>query len=225
MTNDTETNFFMPGNLSSDIATLKQDSHSAALRYRYDHNEDLSLGAISTIRQSDNYHNYVAGFDGKYRFNDSNAVRAQFLTSNTQYPDDLYKSFCLDSDCEDAQAQDCQFGNCGYTEQVHRSNIEGEFSDQTYKLDFNHDSEYWQAHLGHENIGKNFRADLGYMPKIDLQKSQARLSRLFYADQNSLWQEAKLSGNWHLHHNENGEFIERYISTNFEIDGPKQLFY
>lgn len=225
MTNDTETNFFMPGNLGSDIATLDQDSHSAALRYRYDHNEDLSLGAISTIRQSDNYHNYVAGFDGKYRFNDSNAIRAQLLTSSTEYPDDLYKSFCLDSDCEDSQISDCQFGNCGYTEQVHRSNIQGEFSDQTYKLDFNHDSEYWQLHLGHENIGKNFRADLGYMPKVDLQKTQARLSRLFYANQNSLWQEAKLSGNWHLRHNENGEFIERYFSTNFEIDGPKQLFF
>ena len=222
LTNDTETNFFMPGNLSSDVASLNEESHSAALRYRYDHNDDLSIGAISTLRQSTDYHNYVAGLDGRYRITDSNIIKAQVLTSQTQYPDDLYKSFCLGDDCTDSQPVDCSFGNCAYSEQVIRSNIEGEFSDQAVKLDFLHDSEYWQVELSHENIGSNFRADLGYLPKVDKKENNAEITRLFYSEQDSWWQQAEWSGQWFEITNENNEFIEREINSLFFIDGPRQ---
>ncbi|MBU2893862.1 carbohydrate binding family 9 domain-containing protein [Colwellia sp. D2M02] len=224
MTNDTETNFFMPGNLSSDVASLNEESHSAALRYRYDHNDDLSLGAISTLRQSSDYHNYVAGFDGRYRITDSNIIRAQVLTSQTQYPDDLFKSFCLGDECIDdnTSPNDCSFGNCAYSEQVSRSNIQGEFSDQAIKVDYMHDSEYWQVDLSHQNIGKNFRADLGYLPKIDKKENAASITRLFYGEPNSLWQQAELSGQWNMITNVNNEFIERSMDGSFYIDGPRQ---
>lgn len=213
LTNDTETNFVMPGNLSADIASLSQESHSSALRYRYDHDDNLSVGVISTLRKSENYHNYLTGIDGKYRINNSNWFRAQILSSQTEYPDDLASSFCDDD-----------LSTCPYAEQALRSKHDDEFSDQAIKLDFNHDSEYWLAHIGHENIGEDFRADLGYMTKVDMHKNQASIGRRFYSEQGSLWQEAKLSGRWYNIENENNEFIERYLSTNFEIDGPKQLY-
>jgi len=225
ITNDTETNFIMPGNLSSDIASLEQESHSTALRYRYDHNEDLSVGLISTLRKSDNYHNYVAGFDAKYRLTESNIIKAQILSSQTQYPDDLYKSFCLADECNNQTPTDCSFGNCAYSEQVNRSNIEGAFSDQAIKLDFNHDSEYWSLYLSHQDIGKNFRADLGYMPKVDVKKEQAKVTYNFYGAPDSLWQTANLSGQWHLINNENNEFVEQSIQSIFSLDGPKQSYF
>jgi len=225
VTNDTETNFFMPGNLSSDIASLDQESHSTALRYRFDHNEDLSVGLISTLRKSDDYHNYVTGFDGKYRLTESNVLKAQLLSSHTQYPDDLYKSFCLSGECENQIPTDCSFGNCAYNEQVSRSNIEGSFSDQAIKLDFNHNSEYWSINLSHEDIGKNFRADLGYMPKVDIKKELAKVTYHYYGEPDSIWQTANLSGQWHLIENENDEFIEQSMQSVFSIDGPKQSYF
>ena len=214
ITNDTETNFIMPGNISSDIASINQESHSTAFRYRYDHGDDLTVGLISTLRQSSDYHNYVAGFDGKYSITDSNVIKAQVLSSQTQYPDDLYKSFCLSD-----------VGNCPYREQVNRSNIEGEFSDQALKIGFNHNSEYWSINLSHQDIGKDFRADLGYMPQVDIKKELAKATYNFYGSPDNLWQQANISGQWYSIKNENNEFIEQSIQSTFTIDGPKQSLF
>jgi hypothetical protein len=230
VTNDTETNFFLPGNLGSDVASLNQESHSAAIRYRYDYDDNLSIGTVSTLRKSTDYHNYVAGFDARYRITDSNIIKAQLLTSLTEYPDDLFKSFCFGKDCEESKKGDCSlidFGNCEYNEQANRSNIQGEFNDQAIKVDFLHDSEYWKVELSHDNIGADFRADLGYQPKVDKKENSAEVTRLFYGDQSTLWQKARLSSAWNRITNSNNEFIERAIDAEFSIDGPRQseLFF
>ncbi|MGL1955968.1 MAG: carbohydrate binding family 9 domain-containing protein [Colwellia sp.] len=228
VTNDTETNFVIPGNLSSDIASLNQESHATALRYRYDHNDDLSIGAISTLRTSNNYHNYLVGLDGKYRFNESNTFKLQLLSSDTEYPDDLFQDFCLTNDCNTRENIDCSFGNCSFTEQTNRAiTTDGQtsFNDQAVKIDFDHNSEYWQVKLNHQNIGGNFRADLGFMPKADIKQNTVSVDRLFYGEQDSLWQQAYLSGQWQIIHNENNELIERSLSSSFNVDGPKQSIF
>ncbi|MCW8832831.1 MAG: carbohydrate binding family 9 domain-containing protein, partial [Colwellia sp.] len=226
VTNDTETNFLVPGNLGSEIASLNEESHSTALRYRYDYDEDISIGAISTIRTANDYHNYLAGLDGQYRLTESDTFRAQLLSSDTQYPDDLFENFCLKDDCRPSKNTDCTFGNCGFTEQVHRTqaaNInQSSFSDQAYKLDYKHSSEFWQVNLNHQNIGSGFRADLGFMPQADIKKNTALVDRLFYGDQDSFWQQARLSGQWQIKHNQDDELIERSLTTSFNIDGPMQ---
>ncbi len=229
VTNDTETNFLVPGNLGSDIASLDEESHSTALRYRYDYNDDISLGAISTLRTANNYHNYLAGFDGQYRLTESDTFRAQLLSSDTQYPDDLFQNFCLSDDCSARENTDCTFGNCGFTEQVHRTKTFDEnqhsFSDQAYKLNFKHDSEYWQVELNHQNIGADFRADLGFMPKADIKEETVSVKRAFYAEQDSLWQTANVAGQWQIIHNQNNELIERTLEATVDIDGPMQSFF
>ncbi len=225
ITDDSETNFLMPGNLGSDIASLHQKSQSSALRYRFDYNDNLSLGAITTLRKSENYHNYLTGIDGKYRFDDSNWLQTQLLTSQTEYPDDLYKTFCLTDECNTPEKIDCTFGNCPFTEQVIRSKIQGEFNDQAYRVDFNHKSEYWRVKLSHENIGEDFRADLGYLPKVDIKQNKALIKRTFYSEQGSTWQTAKVLAQWHSIKNSHNEFIENNLEAKVNIDGPKQSFF
>lgn len=228
VTNDTETNFLIPGNLSSDVASLNTESHSTALRYRYDYNNDLSLGVISTLRTASNYHNYLAGVDGQYKLTKSDTFKVQLLSSDTQYPDDLFEYFCLADDCSSSNDNDCTFGNCRFTEQVHRtkgSNTDSpDFSDQTYKLNFEHDSEYWLVELSHQDIGTEFRADLGFMPKADIKEDTILVERAFYSDQDSVWQTANLSGQWQIIHNQNNELIEKTLEAGFNIDGPMQSF-
>ena len=222
---DTQTNFLMPGNLSDEIASLNDESHSGVLRYRYDYQQSLSVGAISTLRKSDNYHNYVVGMDGKYKFDDNNAITAQLLTSNTEYPDDLFQSFCLDDDCSEIPPS-CTFGNCGYSEQVIRANKQGEFSDQAYIVNFKHQSEFWDFKVEHENIGEDFRADLGFISQVDSKTNEVELIRNFYGEDTSLWQEANLSGEWVKKENQNGELIsEVYQGTFTVIDGPLQSLF
>ena len=193
-TNDTETNILQPGNLNSSLVTLDRESNSSALRYRYDYDEDLTLGAISTIRSATDYHNYVVGVDGRYRLSESNAIKAQWLSSDTLFPT-TNTSNNIDNDS---------------------------FSDQAFKINFNHNSEYWLINLDHQNIGANFRADLGYMPKADIKTDTVFVKRSFYSEHGSLWQEAGISGEWEIIHNINNELIERELSTSFTIDGPLQ---
>jgi hypothetical protein len=187
ISHDTETNFIVPGNTGSSLKSLNEESHSGAFKYRYDFSEDFSLGAISTLRKSDNYQNTVAGINTKYRMDDSNAVLAQVVHSNS---DDSIK-----------QSDD--------------------LSDQAMKVSFEHDSEYWSVNAEHQQIGKDFRADLGFMPKADYQDERVLVDRYFYGDADSLWQDAKLSGQWQIKHNENGELLEKSLASSFTIYGPK----
>ncbi len=187
ISHDTETNYIVPGNTGSTLKSLNEESHSGAFKYRYDFSENFSLGAISTLRKSDNYQNTVAGLNTKYRMNDSNALLAQVVHSNSDYS-------------------------------IKQTD---ELSDQAVKVSFEHDSEYWSVNAVHQSIGKDFRADLGFMPKADYQDERLLVDRFFYGEGDSFWQEAKLSGQWQIKHNENGELLEKSLASSFTIDGPK----
>ncbi len=196
-TNDTETNILLPGNLDSRLVTLNKKSNTSALRYRYDFDENLTLGSIATLRSANNYHNYVVGIDARYRLSDSDAIKAQVLNSDTLYPNELSANMPF----------------------KHNNNS---FTDQAFKLNYTHNSEYWLIELDHQNIGADFRADLGYMPKADIKIDQAVLERTFYSEQDSIWQEARVSGEWKIIHNTNNELIERELTAGFAIDGSLQ---
>lgn len=196
-TNDTETNILLPGNLDSELVTINRKSSASALRYRYDFDENLTLGTIATLRSANDYHNYVLGLDARYRLSDSNAIKAQFLSSDTLYSGEL---------------------NTDNTSKNSNENL----TDKAFKLNYTHNSEYWLIELDHQNIGTDFRADLGYMPKADIKTNQAVLKRSFYSEQDSLWQEASVLGQWRIVHNTNNELIERELTTSFAIDGPLQ---
>ncbi len=187
ISHDTETNYIVPGNTGSSLKSLNEESHSGAFKYRYDFSDSLSLGVINTLRQSDSYKNTVTGINSKYKLNDSNAVLAQVVHSN--------------SDLSIVQTT--------------------ELSDQAVKISYEHDSEYWSINAEHQSIGKDFRADLGYMPKADYQDEKLLVDRLFYGEEDSIWQEAKLSGQWQIKHNENGELLEKSLASSFTIYGPK----
>lgn len=227
VTNDQQTTFIVPGNVSDDIATLDSKSHSAAFNYRYNFSEQLTLGLVSTLRTANNYHNAVAGIDAKYRLNDSHTINAQLLYSNTEYPDELFKSFCFDDSedaCQKPISNECKFGNCAFNEQVNRTNIEDDFGDSAYLIDYEYKTEYWDININHEKINHLFRADLGFMTKADIQQNEIEVMRLFYGDSDDFWSETYLYSSWHNIKNEKGEFIERAFDGTIELLGPKLSF-
>ncbi|MFT7008804.1 MAG: hypothetical protein ACJAXJ_003346 [Colwellia sp.] len=198
ITNDAETNILLPGNLRSTLMTLAKESHAGVLRYRYDYNSDLTVGSIATLRTADNYHNYVVGLDARYRLSESSAIKGQVLNSETLYPKIVTHSSKPNNDS---------------------------FSDRAFKLNFNHNSEYWQVDLDHQSIGFEFRADLGFMPKADIKTDKVFIKRSIYSAQGSQWQEASVAGEWKIIHNIHNELIERILTTRFTIDGPMQSYY
>ena len=196
ITNDRQTNFTSPGNISSALQSIDEESHNSAFKYRYDFSADFSVGLINTMRISDNYHNIVTGLDSKYRFDDSNSILAQVVSANTNM-----------STFYDAQ-QDRQY------------------HDTALKLELIHQSEYWQLTAQHQNIGKDFQAGLGFMPKADYRQEAVTIKRTFYAeDEQAFWSDANINMKGHIEHDLAGKLLEQNFSASAGFHGPLLSYF
>ncbi|QDP01071.1 hypothetical protein [Thalassotalea sp. PS06] len=212
-TRDQQTNLIISDNIGSNLATLNEESFSSALRYRYDASRDLSLGVISTIRNSDNYFNVLTGVDGKYKVTDSNQITAQFMYSNSEYEQAALEQLCF-------TPQDSEI-YCIKSSLLDKN--KGEFSDTAYKLRYDHNSADWKAHINYENLGKDFRADLGYMPEIDIKKFTTGIERIVYGD-DTWWTDLFFGTNYQIKHSQNNELIAKTNALIFGIFGPMQSY-
>lgn len=223
VTNDENTNFIVPGNLRSGVKQLDEESHNATMRYRYDIDNDFSLGWISTLRTATDYHNNVNGVDGRYRITDQDIFKFQYLVSSTEYPDDLYQSFCDSDDCSEPKLAECDLANCDYNEPVLRTLKDGRFSDQAFKVNYEHDERDWRLFSRYEDIGQNFRADLGFMPRIDRNKFLLGGEYRWYQE-NEWWNKFRIYSDWDITHNDEGEKIENEFDLRLRLDAIKQTY-
>ncbi|WP_028765415.1 carbohydrate binding family 9 domain-containing protein [Shewanella colwelliana] len=220
-TNDTHTNFLVPGNLSSDIATLDSTSYNLVGRYRADLSDALSVGTIVTAKTSDDYHNYVASSDVKYQPSEQDTLTAQYAYSDTLYPDTLYRSFCSSDDCE--PRLNCDLGNCGINERVLRTQIDDNINDSYYKIKYEHKRRNWYAFGQYESVGDDFRADLGFIDKVDMTKTVIGGGYNWYPNSNLL-SFVSLRGDWDITHNQAGELLEREAEAKIEMEGAMQSY-
>ena len=212
--NDEETTFIVPGNLGSSIATIEEESVNVALRYRYDYSEDLSFGVTSTLRDADQYHNYLVAVDGKYQITDTDTLRVQYARSETQYPIDLYKDFC-DSDCllpED------------YSEAALRLKEDDEFSGSGFRINYRHESRNWMFRADHFSNDENLRADLGFVNRADSVTSIIGGRYRWYSD-NSWWNRIHVYGDWDIRHSADGEFLQKEAEIEFGVSATMQSFF
>tara|TARA_R110002167_G_scaffold242290_3_gene447829 strand:- start:159631 stop:162042 length:2412 start_codon:yes stop_codon:yes gene_type:complete len=220
--NDTQTQFLVPGNLSSDVAILDQQSHNMAARYRFDPSREFSIGGLVTLKQADDYHNYVASVDIKYQPTKQDTFTAQFAHSQTAYPDDLFTKFCNTDDCLQ-QSEQCEFGDCNINERVLRTHKDDNFNDSMYAISYQHERRNWYASTHYESTGDNFRADLGFIDKIDVAKFVAGGGYIWYPD-NHFFSKINLGGDWDITHNQNNERLEQEAEMYIEFDGGLQSF-
>jgi hypothetical protein len=212
--NDESTTFLVPGNLGSSIASFEEESLNLALRYRYDLSDKLSIGWTSTLRDAEGYHNYVNGIDAKYQLTDNDTFRAQILRSDTQYPIDLYKEFC-DNDCQ--QEDD-------YSETAIRLKKTEDFSGKAYIVSYSHEQRNWDVSLRRNSRGAGIRTDLGFGSLADRHQSVIGGGYNWFSE-NSWWNRIRLSGDWDISHNDNGELIEKEAEAYLSVNGQHQSFF
>lgn len=217
--NDTGTTLFIPGNLGSTAVVLDDESQNAALRYRYDPTAQLSVGLIGTFRSNDDYHNYVGGFDFKYKITDNDDVSAQILHSETEYPQALYKRFFSEQ-----ANQDCEIENCAFNERVLRTKKDGEFSDQAYTFTYRHNERDWDFSVNYFEYGEDFRADLGFTTIIDWNKFIIGGNRIWRGDKGDWWKRFRFGGDWDITHNDNGELLEKESQLWARIDATNLTY-
>ena len=146
-------NLIFPSNQGSQSASLDQDVRSGVFRFRRDIGQNSTLGVIYTGRTADDYYNHVAGFDGFFRFSPTKTIRFQYLHSETEYP----RPTALD----------------------YGQPLDG-FGGNAFMAEFVHQSRNWYSEVRYEDLDPGFRADYGYIPRVDMRELEADLHRLLW---------------------------------------------
>ncbi|MGB6135129.1 MAG: DUF5916 domain-containing protein [Shewanella sp.] len=220
--NDIQSQFLVPGNLSSDIAVIDDPSHNVASRYRFDPSKQFSVGGLLTLKQADDYHNYLVSGDIKYQPTKQDTFTAQYAHSVTQYPDEFFNQFCGRDDCAQIIG-DCDISECAINERVLRTHKDGEFNDGMYNIAYEHQRRNWYVSSKYESIGRDFRADLGFIDKVDLAKFVVGGGYNWYPD-NHFFNRIELGGDWDITHSQNHERLEQETEMFIEFEGGLQSY-
>jgi len=205
--NDQSANFILPGNLGSDSFEIEEKTTNAAARYRFAFNDELAVGANTTIRENDNYHNFVTSIDLKYQPTTNDTLNVQIMNSDTELSDLISEE--IKEDAGD--------------EQVLRANT-ANGTDRAFRIDYRHENRDWFFRAAHFNIGEDFRADLAFFNNTDFIKNVVGGGYIWRGNEDNWWTRIKLEGDWDITKNQEGEKIEEEGEIFFNLDGPKQGF-
>jgi hypothetical protein len=153
-TRDRFTSLLFPSNQATGQAVLREDVSTAVGRYRRDVGGRSALGVTYTGRMGEGgYQNHVAGVDGFVQLSRTEFLRFQAVRSLTEYSDTVATAF---------------------------RQPEGSFGGNNLTVDLTHASRSWWANARVQEIGRDFRADAGFIPRTDLRGGVLQLQRIFW---------------------------------------------
>lgn len=194
---DAVTNLLFPGSQGSDAGSFDFASDDAALRYRRDFGSASAIGVLFTGREGGGYSNSVGGFDGLYRVGESDSISFQYLRSDTEYSPEIAAEFGQPS---------------------------GAFSDDAIRLRYTRDTRELRLYAQYVDIGGDFRADLGFMPRVGTTFMLGGFERSWWAEGGKKWTRFSIGGDWDSLEDEAGNVLEREIEGRIELSGPRQSF-
>lgn len=147
-------NLIFPSNQGSSSTTLEESVYGGVLRYRHDVGRNSTFGLLYTGRAGRDYRNHVGGADGFIQLGKSDSLSFQYLHSETEYPD----AIALD------------FGQ-----------KKGFFGGDALFAMYTHRTRDWQLYAGYEDIGAGFRADYGFLPRVDIRMVDLQIQRTFWS--------------------------------------------
>lgn len=202
-TTDAQSTILIPGSQSSDLTSLDDGleddlgTAEAVVRYRRDIAKNSTVGVLFTDREGQDYFNRVLGADGLFRFTKADTFRFQVLGSQTSYPDALAAEF---------------------------DQPEGSFTSHAIRGSFVHAKRTWDVYATYQDLGKDFRADLGFVPQVDFRQGVLGLE----------FQHTGKPGAWLTRHGygtdvdqtneQDGTLLEREWEAWFYAGGPMQSF-
>jgi uncharacterized protein DUF5916/cellulose/xylan binding protein with CBM9 domain len=187
----------IPTNQQSFSATLGEPVTTGVLRYRRDVGSGSTLGVLYTGREGQDYHNRVGGLDGFARFSVTDTVSFQYLRSDTGYPAELI-----------------DFGPL----------TAGNLRDDSFVADYNHFARNWIWSVGYEDRGPDFRADTGFIPRVDFREARATLQRQFWGDQGDFFTQINVGLNAQRVKDHAGQLTDQRINPYLTFAGPWQSF-
>jgi len=192
---DQITNLLFPGSQGSDSGSFDFATTDSVVRYRRDVGENSSLGALVTNRAGGDYSNLVSGIDGVFRFKESNSLKFQYLGSQTEYSNEIVEDYGQPA---------------------------GRFSDSAWRLGLSHNSRKWNVYASYKDIGENFRADMGFVPRVDYSFLLGGAEHIWWGGEESWWTQVRLGGDWDQTRDQSGQLLEREAEIWTLVNGPRQ---
>ena len=177
---DRATNVILPSSQSSRNVTLPGSSYASVFRYKRDIGNRYTVGTLVTSREGDGYFNRIFGADADLRLTDKDRVSMQVLGSSTRYPGEFAEQY---------------------------DQPMGDFSDHAFDLFYKHDSRsvYWSAGVG--NYGKDFRADLGFVPQVDYRNYKGQFGYKWIPEKDTWYTGLRLEGEYQHKKDQSGNFL------------------
>ncbi|MBN2345189.1 MAG: carbohydrate binding family 9 domain-containing protein [Candidatus Aminicenantes bacterium] len=140
VTQDRINNLLFPSNQGTGMVSLDDDAWGGVFRFRRDIGRNSTLGVLYTGRAGDDYSNQVLGADGFLRLSRTKTFSWQALYSSTDYPEAVAARY--------GQAAD-------------------PFSGYALYGSLRHDSRNLIYLVSYKDLGSDFRADFGFVPRVD----------------------------------------------------------
>jgi hypothetical protein len=140
VTQDRINNLLFPSNQGTGRGSLDADVWGGVFRFRRDVGRNSTIGFLYTGRMGEDYSNHVLGADGFLRLSRSKTFSWQALYAHTAYPEAIAAAYGQKADTLSGYAL---FGS------------------------LRHDSRNLIYLLSYTDLGSDFRADFGFMPRVD----------------------------------------------------------
>lgn len=188
-------NLLFPSNQGSFSTSLGQEVMNGVFRYRRDVGENSTVGLLYTGRMAEGYHNHVAGFDGFFRLSRTDTVSFQYLHSETRYPEDIAQTFGQDLEA---------------------------FSGFAFHAEYFHMSRNWTYGATYRDRIPGFRADTGYIPRVDMRSANGNFGRIFWGKSDGWFTRLSVGVNGSATWDHGGNLTDEELSFQGIYMGPLQ---
>lgn len=137
---DALTNLVIPGREGSSSAFVNRENTVSVVRFRQDIGASSTIGALYTGREGEEYYNRVVGVDAILRGNSPFQVDAQFLRSDTRYPEEVVSS---------------------------HDQTSGSFSGDVGRFQVSYNTRTWFGRANVWALSPTFRGDAGFITQVD----------------------------------------------------------
>jgi hypothetical protein len=192
---DDVTSLLFPGSESSNGELFEQGNRTGIFRYRRDIGKNSTLGALVTGRDGDGYSNLVYGIDGTLWVTKSDIIRFQGLGSQTEYPEEIQDEY---------------------------DQPDGTLQDTALLIDYSHHTENWDWGAVYEDLGNDFRADSGFVPRVGVRTAHARLARVWRGDDTNWYTRNSIGGDLNYSEDQDGNLLGREVEVSWRFEGGMQ---
>jgi hypothetical protein len=193
--NDEVTTMLFPGPEGSSQGIFDLETVDSVGRYRHDIGRTSNVGAILTDRRGGDYSNQVASVDANIRFTEADRLTGSFSTSSTQYSEEMIDEFGVRDD---------------------------KFRDHAVQLEYGHTVRNWWVNFDLNDFGEGFRADLGFLPRVDVQEWRASGAKIWWGEEGDFHRRMAWGGAVGHAERQNGDLLDERVETWFNLDGPRQ---